>query len=36
MKQSLIDAGLPGAIVQENFTKMYIERIKKEIKKMGC
>ena len=36
MKQALLEAGLPGALVQENYTKMYIEMIKKEMKKMGC
>ena len=36
MKQALLDAGLPGAIVQENYTKIYIELINKTMKKMGC
>lgn len=36
MKQALLDVGLPGAIVQENYTKIYIELINKTMKKMGC
>ena len=36
MKQALLDAGLPGSLVQENYTKMYIEMINKMMKKMGC
>ena len=36
MKQALLESGLPSALVQENYTKMYIELINKMMKKIGC